>query len=40
MAPPLIDTSIVTEVPTVLYALFDYWLTIVHLLFLAKFLEA
>ena len=27
MAPPLIDTSIVPEVPGVLYALFDYGLT-------------
>lgn len=27
MAPPLIDTSIVPEVPTRLYALFDYGLT-------------
>ena len=27
MAPPLIDTSIVPEVPVVLYALFDYGLT-------------
>ena len=28
MAPPLIDTFIVPEVPDVLYALFDYGLTI------------
>ena len=28
MAPPLIDTSIVPEVPGVLYALFDYGLTV------------
>jgi len=28
MAPPLIDTSIVPEVPGVLYALFDYGLTL------------
>lgn len=28
MAPPLIDTSIVPEVPDVLYALFDYGLTL------------
>ena len=28
MAPPLIDTSIVPEVPDYLYALFDYGLTI------------
>ena len=27
MAPPLIDTFIVPEVPAVLYALFDYGLT-------------
>ena len=27
MAPPLIDTSIVPEVPSALYALFDYGLT-------------
>ena len=30
MAPPLIDTSIVPEVPGVLSALFDYGLTINH----------
>ena len=28
MAPPLIDTFIVPEVPGVLYALFDYGLTL------------
>ncbi|GAB3240454.1 hypothetical protein GCM10027447_39370 [Glycomyces halotolerans] len=28
MAPPLIDTFIVPEVPDVLYALFDYGLTL------------
>ena len=28
MAPPLIDTFIVPEVPDILYALFDYGLTI------------
>ena len=31
MAPPLIDTSIVPEVPDYLYALFDYGLTIIEL---------
>ena len=28
MAPPLIDTSIVSDVPGALYALFDYGLTL------------
>lgn len=40
MAPPLIDMCIVPEVPTVLYVLFDYWFTIIHLLFPTKCLEA
>ena len=31
MAPPLIDTFIVPEVPGYLYALFDYGLTIMNL---------
>ncbi|MEK4496006.1 hypothetical protein [Ureibacillus sp. FSL W8-0352] len=30
MAPPLIDTSIVPKVPNILYALFDYGLTMLQ----------
>ncbi|MEK4495501.1 hypothetical protein [Ureibacillus sp. FSL W8-0352] len=39
MAPPLIDTSIVPKVPNILYALFDYGLTMNYNKYILPFLH-